>query len=193
MEWILRIFFRDILQKAEQFELQQENFKKLQKENDYLKTELVNFKRKRMKLDELLTGNSDDIISIEKTWKNVEVAVRVHQEKNTVEVTLWRLNVPTKNKRCIAIGLIDKEAGKLNIESLQIPSLHQNKGYGTIAISKLVQLAGKLELQEITGVMKEDILPEYQERFNHFCNKLGFRVHVYADTKSILVSRVINY
>jgi hypothetical protein len=128
-----------------------------------------------------LIENPDNIISIQKTHRDVDIilAYRIYNQENPVlQLRLWNIDNYNKCGQDLILNARILNNGQ-TVKIDDIATLEINKGYGQSAVKKLIEISKNEGCNEIIGDLGYNDLIDHKERLLHFYEKLGFLIQIF--------------
>ncbi|WP_245799124.1 hypothetical protein [Virgibacillus siamensis] len=143
---------------------------------DELKQELDSLEIQLFRMQENIKeiAKHADVISIDQTKENDWVVIYAWKEEATCQLMLHNCERPYRGKWNSAIEAEYKDGGNLHIADIKG---EENRGYGTILMKHLKDVAREDNVQYITGdIVKRDF--DHVDRLKHFYSKHYFDVKI---------------
>lgn len=146
------------------------------KSKDELKQELDSLEIQLFRMQENIKkiAKHAEIISIDQTKENDWVVIYAYKEETTCQLMLHNCERPYRGKWNSAIEAEYRDDSNLHIADIKG---EESKGYGSILMKHLKDIARDENMQYITGdIMERDF--DHVDRLNHFYNKHNFDVNI---------------
>lgn len=152
------------------------------KSEDELKEEIEDLEFQMLRMQDNLKeiAKKWQVIGIEQTKENNWVIVYLADDGETCKVMLDDCTTAFRGTWDFSIQAYYADEERIHIGDIKGP---ENKGFGSICMNYLKEIAADQNLQTITGdIVKRDW--DHKERLVHFYKKHDFQVKIDKETKS---------
>ncbi len=153
-----------------------------------LKDERDLYLKKYSTLSKVLQKKTGEIFSLEVTKKgNQEVIISysetMHYDEAYIKIMVWPiLEYNTNSKPELKLeAKFSNNLKTINIEDITVAPINTDKGLGSHAMQKLIEIAQSKNYKEIIGELEYGDLDNHRERLMHFYEKYGFKIRMNSD------------